>query len=329
MQRTKSFSTAATLENNPEVLAKWFRPTVVLHRNEKYFPCTFDQYLDHCILRDSTTGTVLEEKVNAQLLADKYSQPENHNVVLDCEQSFWTQKPDDLQQVPYYVRVNLNHRTQTKGLEECILIQYWFVFPYNGALYAGPQCVGGCCPCTLPCSEHQSDVEHISLYIDKKSLRIKLVYFSAHGSEDGLWCDPAKNQVDLSKTGRNPIVYLGYASHACYPGVGETSCIPRICFCANDYISPHEQGIEWRPEQVIMITDTAPLWESYRGMIGWRDHGEVPARKDSWVAEPNKSATAWSRLFNWLTEACCHKSLSKDVNPSVSLAPQKVPDEAK
>jgi len=286
--------TASVGPDSKEQLAKWFRPIVHFHPKETIWPCSFDDYMDNCFLRNRVTGEVLERKVNSAVLKQYNRDPLDRQVCLDCDPSFWTQRPKDLNQVPIYCRVDSSDSIYH-------WLQYWMIYPYNGALSIGCFTRPDCCPSNKAIAKagaHQADVEHLSMYVEKSTNRIAKVYLSAHGDADGQWFN--EQELLLQNGGRTLNVYSAYQSHAVYDHPG---CIPRVFGCANDFTS--DEGVAWESEQVILLERDWPEWQLYVGGIGFPDSGDVPANKESWTKEPSLSATKWSRIFRYLNCCCC------------------------
>lgn len=281
-------------------LASWFKPIVLLHPDEEYWPCTVESYLDHCTLRNRA-GEIVEAKVNGEVLSRYGVEPVDRELCLDCDESFWKQRPDELNKVPFYVKVDSSD-------PHVHWLQYWMFYPYNGAFRIGCFTSPTCCPgnkAVVRAGAHQSDWEHISVYVDKRSSKIERLYYSAHGNDDGLWLD--SDQVQYSPDHRQrPVVYSAYHSHAHYPQGG---CIPRICGCANDFTAD-KTSILWDPEALVLLEATSPDWQMYIGGVGYPDHNNFPAQKEAWTGEPRTTATFWSRMFRWTGLSCFQAPLA-------------------
>lgn len=288
-------------------LAEWFRPVVVLHSKETYLPCDFLDYIDHCTLKDRETTRVVEEKVTSEKLACYNQDPADRALCLDCDPAFWTQQPNDLNEVPLYVKVDSSD-------PELYWLQYWMFYPYNGALDVGCFNRAACCPSNkaiIKAGAHQSDFEHISIYVDKRTQKMTRLYFSAHGNADGQWVDADKVQLYQNK---QPIVYSAYHSHAHYV---EPGCVPRVFGCANDFTEDQDTGRIWASSNLQLINENFPAWQGYVGGLGFPDSGDVPRNKEAWVAEPSQSATLWSRLFRYLNLSCCCQPTTDADDPPV------------
>lgn len=281
-------------------LAQYFCPVVCLHPKENNLPCSFDDYLAYSTLKNRATGQVVEEKVTPEILS-KYSKVEDRALCLDCDPSFWNQRPANVNDVPLYVKVDDSDA-------ELYWLQYWMFYSYNGALDIGCCCTAQCCPYTIKAGAHQADFEHISLYVDKRTMRVTRLYYSAHGDADGQWFN--ENQISWFSN-HHPLVYSAYHSHAHYTKPG---CVPRIFGCANDFAA--DGGLFWESDNLQLLTGNDPVWQTYVGGLGFPDSGDVPANKESWTTEPSQSATVWSRLFRYLNlSCCCQPTLEEDTPP--------------
>lgn len=286
-------------------IAEWFRPVVFLHSKEEYWPCDFEDYLAHCTLKERKTGKVVEQKVNSDVLAKYHRDPADRALCLDCEPEFWSQRPLDMREVPIYARVDSTD-------PELYWIQYWMFYPYNGAFDIGCFCYAQCCASNkaiIKAGAHQSDFEHVSVYVNKQTMKLTRMYYSAHGDADGKWL--SEHEITMYDNNRHPVVYSAYHSHAHY---AEPGCVPRIFGCANDFA---EEGVVWDTDNLRMVDDMFPIWQTYVGGLGFPDSGDVPRNKESWIKEPNVSATLWSRLFRYLNFSCCCQPVIEPDAPPV------------
>lgn len=262
-------------------LLEKYKPVLYLHNKEEYFPISMENYIANSVLKAPNLPPVDSPPV--QIMVD-----EKHNTtetVLDVKKEIWPGvKPSEINTVPFYGRVY-------EDLKYLYLV-YIFNYSYNGAYNI----------CEIPGlgntikkiysnfddGAHQSDIEHVTVKVDKKTQKIVNIFYSAHSSAQGTW----ESKFDMED--EHPVVYSAKGSHACY---SKSGCYPRIFFAANDHTS---KGYRWFPA-VQEITENDPLWNTYIGRIGSPSEGSMPARKDYWNQEADSHATWWFRLF------CCCK----------------------
>lgn len=92
---------------------------------------------------------------------------------------------------------------------------------------------------------HQGDIEFILILRDKSSKLPVWVYYSAHGSNEGIWrkfadCPTSKKVLENNTVEYTLNVYVALGSHANYPTPGIK---PRVLYCANDQCSA--VGRQW------------------------------------------------------------------------------------
>ena len=134
--------------------------------------------------------------------------------------------------------------------------------------------------------QHQSDVEHITIYVSKEKNKISRAYYAAHTSKDGMWLDRSEMEFD----GKHPLVYVANHSHASY---NKSGTYYRIFFFANDHTS--NKGIHWQPK--VIFIDNETNWNKYQGFLGEPDHCPTPMYRTWWKHEDGKSTNWFKRLF--------------------------------
>jgi len=257
-----------------ENLVKKFAPIVYLHPNEQYFPCAIGNFLPYTEMINSD-GTIVAKRgeINTENLV-KFSQ-ETKDPYLSVDKTFWPGQKD-VENVPFYVR--------TVEHEEYIDISYIFLYAYNSGYFLGPIYLGG---------EHEADIEHLTVRVvkteDPDTSRILKIYYSAHGSPEGVWI----NASDIEMENGHPVGYIAKGSHAMYPKQGTWY---RIMGFANDKTV---KGMRWQGEPVI-INDVD--WKNYQGCFGGPKPGNVSSlvRKTWWYKEEEHSCTFTERFF-----PCC------------------------
>lgn len=144
-------------------------------------------------------------------------------------------------------------------------VQYWFFYPYNGA---------------VPFKPHEGDWEHITVRIGPDGRTIHRIFYDAHNT-NGQWFSPG----EFSLTNGRPVVYSAFHSHASYPAAGrwttgtdETQDGGPVWDCADRVVNMGEgaapnPGCEW-----LWYTGR---WGEYKPFEG----PEGPAFKAKWNLE--------------------------------------------
>jgi hypothetical protein len=240
-------------------------PIVYLHSEEDFLPSSVNYIYDNSDLcsEDKTIRKAGDFTIDtASQLSQGYPKP-----FLKIPPSAWEGQLD-LSQVPMY------HYTRKEGEDKTAHI-YIFIYPYNG-----PYNILG-----FKAGEHQGDVEHVTVIFNDVTKKIEKVYFSAHGSKDGLWVENSDLEFDDGRL----VIYSAKHSHACYPKSG---MYPRIGCLANDYT---EKGMKWHGTVIDIDGDT--VWNSNYIALG-----EIypPKFKGWWVEEDTYSTGYFRRIF-----CCC------------------------
>ena len=188
---------------------------------------------------------------------------------LDIQKSSWCGEKDNLDNVPIYASV-----FQNKNYYQ---IHYIFLYTYN-APYKVLNCIDA--------GEHQSDLEHITIFVSKQTMKIESAYYSAH--EDGMWL----HNSDLEMTDNHPVVYIALGSHACY---NKAKTYLRIFGFANDHTS--NKGIHLKPN--VKYIDEKTNWNQYKGFLGKPDNCHTPMYRGWWGHEDGKNTNFWKRFFKF------------------------------
>lgn len=151
---------------------------------------------------------------------------------------------------------------------------------------------------------HESDLEHVTLEIDKNTQKLIRIYYGAHGRDEGVWLDA--NHPWIEYEGTRPIAYVANGGHGLYPQAGS---YVRIHGMANDVT---EKGMRWDPELVMMYPDTDPRFNV--NTMGWMYHaggygrrGVSSAASKSWFMDYTGDV---GRPIQTVTETFCANSLN-------------------
>lgn len=259
-------------------LARRHRPVLFLDSDEDYFPSSMEFYIENSgLILDGNEILVRYKALTPQTLVDSSVGYNPDRLSIDVTHSA-TSGVDPfahpLRKVPMYVRV----REVNAGDLGCkrIQITYFAFFPYNGATKI--------LNCLCGVGAHRSDLEHMTIEFDKNGVPER-VYFSAHNG--GVWV-PWR---EVRKSHDRPFGYLARWSHAFYP---LPKCVPRIFCCIFD--RPNGKGFRWDPDGVVAVTDESPVWNTYKGYLGFPDEGRMPRLKSYWDKETEESDTACGKI---------------------------------
>jgi len=178
---------------------------------------------------------------------------------------------ENLNNVPVYVKVK-----ERDDIYEILYVVYF--------TYSGPFSMLG-----LKYGHHDSDLEHVSVRICKKTGKLIGVYYSYHS--EGLW----KSADEVEMENGHPVVYVAKSSHGFYPHRGTHF---RIFGFANDKMN---NGRHWMPERVIRVDGgngtEIPYWMSYRGQLSMAGIDSLPLKGWFRDFEPDESSTEFRDCF--------------------------------
>jgi VPS62-like protein len=202
---TEPSRTSPPRESQLREIAETFAPVVWLHKDDEYRPSSVDWYLARASLEYNNKRTIIEEgKITGAALISQtvesdhsdfakapYNRNQKFNLKIKNEPSIMK---GDLNTARCYVHI----RPNSGNLD----IQYWFFYPYNGAL-AGS-------------GAHEADWEHITIRFrtsnpqDKND--IEQVYFSRHSST--IWIKNENRKIEFED--KRPVIFSARHSHANY-----------------------------------------------------------------------------------------------------------------
>ncbi|HYG64291.1 MAG TPA: Vps62-related protein [Thermoanaerobaculia bacterium] len=240
-----------------------FAPVVRLHPNDSYRPSSADWYMARTHMRFHHTGCgddqilnkgqITTNNIDLQAHQNKNGWPGcSHNSTWQYSDMrtpnsrFFLQIPNDSAEgttrlgAPSSDWTCYAHVRYAPGSTSQYDIQYWFFYPYNGALMAGQ---GG----------HEGDWEHITVRVWNDGTSLSQIYFASHDTE-GQWFQPW--QVSFTADDR-PIVYSAVNSHASYPSPGT--------WVRNNLPDDH-------------TADGGPVWDCRRGVWNVGERG-LPLNK--------------------------------------------------
>ena len=149
-------------------------------------------------------------------------------------------------------------------------VSYTVVFAYNGPTVLG--LIGA----------HTTDIEHVTVRVNRKTLEVRDVYFGAHGTNDGVW----RKKGEFQEYHSRPVVYVAKTSHAMYPEPGT------YVFGYGFAVDRAQVGISWTPNAQLISTIPPPAWLHYNGENAL---GTKPYLRND---EPLMQTTPLRRFFN-------------------------------
>ena len=186
-------------------IAKTFAPVVWLHKDDLFRPSSVQWYLERASLEYNNKKTKIEEgKITAVALisqhegrdeSDFFKTPNRKNQKFNLK----------IRNVPEIMNGDLSTATCYVHIRDKsdFDIQYWFFYPYNGAL--GPNS-----------GAHEADWEHITIRFRMANPTvkgdIKEVYFSRHN--ETIWIKNEKDKIEFE--GNRPVIFSARHSHANY-----------------------------------------------------------------------------------------------------------------
>jgi hypothetical protein len=264
-------------------LIESFLPIIYLHYNEQYLPCTPEWYIENSALCDVEDREVVKvgdlTSENLYALSSLRGKPEKQYLRFDGPVTGQNLN------VPYLVRFRDD---DPRYYDICVM----FFFAYNGAY----KILGG----LMEKGGHYADLEHVTLRVDRQTLKLESVYFSAHARPEGMWVD-AK---DVEFEDGRPVVYAALGSHAMYPRADRWW---RIAGFANDIT---DKGFKWDPRNYDLLTEQTS-WCKYRGYFGAKDDVRSPRYQSFWDGELMFSSNVWSRMFGFINTEWCIMNCTK------------------
>jgi hypothetical protein len=229
-----------------------YAPVVWLQETEDYYPTRFSEYMTGpgtSIISRKTGATIVPKgQVTMEKIYEMYQNKDKEKYedidlafdVDDCvffgsNPANFTDKDGNLTTPIYFITFEQNNK---------IYIQYLFFFGLNGPYDIGPF-KGNVLEIQ---NFHESDLEHITLELNKETKELERIYYSSHGRTEGFWLD-AKHR-DIQYEGTRPVVYVAHYGHGLYPKAGT---YVRIFGMANDVTG---KGQKWKPQLIRLYKNT-------------------------------------------------------------------------
>lgn len=194
-----------------------YKPIIYFHKDEKYFPCNADYFVknSHLIKNNKIIDTDMTQTKLSKIESDNntFIQPINDNIIHGFSHNY--------EDAPlyYYIR---EHSSKDEPSKNKLFIYFFLFFSYNGSYNILNIADVG---------EHYNDVEHFTYQIDITTGNLERIYYSAHGSDEGVWKHVDEIEFLKEKDQIRPILYCAKNGHGFYYKQG---CIVRFFGFAND-----------------------------------------------------------------------------------------------
>lgn len=227
-------------------LIQKYKPIIIFHPDERYLPASMEFMVENSALYKN--GSLIAE--TGKITVEQMEMNAGTNLKIDNKHYNGQLTKDNLDNIPIYVKVKENEKYH----EITYIVYFMYNYGYN--------------ICGKLTGDHDSDLEHISVLIDKKSEDLIAVYYSYHS--EGIW----RYKKDIPMKNGHPLVWCAKDSHAFYPYTRPHFRV--FCF-ANDYMG---NGIEWNPQLVIDVDTEKPYWMKYKGQLSMNGIDNIPLK--SW-----------------------------------------------
>lgn len=251
-----------------------FRPVYYLHSEEDVWPCNADYYLQNAQLMGERGDVLVTAPTQADLLANgsrstyirltpggrgrddrvrRGSRPINSSSyspsppIYGIEQTFVGQRADRL------------------------YVTYVTFFCRNGAydILLG----------LFETGAHDADIEHVTVEINRATMKPTRYYYGAHGSDEGTWWPAPTTSVGP------PLVYIALHGHGNY---ARTGVVLRFFGFGNDHT---DQGHRWDPHVIAVLPPSHPEFDALNGggfvhyQGDWEPTGISGVPNKAWFSE--------------------------------------------
>lgn len=260
-----------------EKIVTRYAPVYLFGSDEAHMPMDFDTYLTHSSLVnpvDDNKIIIRKPLTRNHLVREAQSGIKDwHTRALSIGSNFlYKKRTRGTTGAPLYVNT-----FYSKNQKHLIINYITFFGADTGKVVVGVKRIGS----------HMSDIEHVTVVVDKITGKLVRVYFSAHTGTEGVWIEPADLEID-PKTGKFK-VYVASGSHGMYPRSGTYL---RFFGFGNDIADGN--GIRWVPKTEMVTSNMI----AFKGNLGEK-HVANFGRADWYNDESmNKGGDAPFRLRN-------------------------------
>lgn len=241
-----------------------YKPVIYLHSDENYYPILAEEFFLH------PETTLLDQNGATLIPPGEMTMEEIYD-----ENNTGNRKTGYYFEVPHCVRWGSNPELNTNedgdltspiyamayegkrdGVPK-IYVHYVFFYGHNGAYKIAPLGID-----LADAGEHKTDVEHMTIEIDKETKKLERLFLAAHG-EEGVWMDANHKHLKY-EDGTHPVVYSAKGSHATYPREG---VYVRIFGYVNDNT---EKSVRWDPHVTRFYLESDERFDP--STMGWIYH---------------------------------------------------------
>jgi len=194
-----------------------YQPIIYFHNEEEYFPCNADYFVknSNLIKNNKIIDNEMTQTKLYKILSDNntFIQPKNDTIINGFRYNY--------EDAPLYYYIRNDY------VKKKIFIYFFLFFAYNGSYNILNIANVG---------HHYNDIEHFTYQIDMNTGNLESIFFSAHGSDEGMWRN--ENEIEfiienknLVKNRKRPVLYCAKNGHGFYYRPG---CIFRFFGFAND-----------------------------------------------------------------------------------------------
>jgi len=219
-------------------------PIIIFHKNEEYFPASLDKAFRYSELYKDDSQIIPKNDQERERIVHN----NECNRILISQSTIEQHQLFDQENEVYAI---------VKENKEFYEITYVYYFLFNGPTSI---CCGG--------GAHQSDIEHVSILVDKKDSLVKSIYLSQHNGGEQV---KAQN---VERDGRHPIVFCSLNSHAFYKDPG-CKCNYLVASDRRSEMEGENRGIKWKQYQIVNLNKKDPYWLKYAGNLGGKCYGLV------------------------------------------------------
>jgi hypothetical protein len=250
----------------PQDLASKYAPVLHFTGGEKFYPTTVDYIITSSVLKQHSTGTVVDPAPTAATLGTHTSTDLYLDNKLGTGDAIAKDYASQASSIGYYAYVNVV--TSGSGT----VIQYWLFYAHNNG----------------PLNDHQGDIEVVEVFLGPGGNPTTALYSQHLAGESAVWSD-------VETVGTHPVVYVAQGSHANY----FRSYQGKIGI-ENDVVG--SDGLTINPANLNLVMLTNQGWLNFQGRWGyWGTDAEVALGQAGPVGPVfNSGGVRWAQPASYL-----------------------------